>query len=101
MSRHAKPGYCGSNIVLAEYPDPGVSPARLLTALALGISSSQTQGAPAHSQRTGGEDGGRVGANESSSTPRLMPREPATPTSYGPARRGAALLCWGFPGAAR
>ena len=52
--------------------------------------------APAHSTRTGGEDGGRVGANESSGTPRPMPRDPATPTPYGPARRGAALLCWGL-----
>eukprot|EP00966_Prymnesium_polylepis_P091819 2125572-Prymnesium_polylepis.1 len=30
--------------------------------------------------------------------PRPMPPEPANPTSYGPARRGAALICWGaFP----
>ena len=31
--------------------------------------SRKTEGAPAHSQRTGGEDGGRVGANESSGIP--------------------------------
>ena len=56
-----------------------------------------TPGPPAHSQRSGGGDGGRVGANESSGTPALM-RSPANPrpTSYSPARRGAALLCWGL-----
>ena len=61
----------------------------------------KTQGAPAHSQRSGGGDGGRVGANESLATPRPMPRDPATPLRM--ARRDAALLCsaGGFPGAAR
>ena len=59
-------------------------------------SSRKTPGAPAHSQRSGGGDGGRVGANASSGIPRPIPREPAIPTSYGPARRGAALLCWGL-----
>eukprot|EP00966_Prymnesium_polylepis_P045265 1048429-Prymnesium_polylepis.1 len=63
---------------------------------ALGTLLSQTQGAPAHSQRTGGGDGGLVGANESSDTPRPGPANPANPTSYGSARRGAALICWGL-----
>jgi hypothetical protein len=37
------------------------------------------------------EDGGRVGANESSGIPRPIPRDPATPLRM--ARRDAALLC--------
>ena len=74
------------------------SPARSTSQLSRSrhSSSQNSRCAPqAHSQRTGGEDGGLVGANESSASPRPMPRDPATPTSYGPAcvtRRCFALL---------
>ena len=64
-------------------------------------SSQNSRCAPAYSQRSGGGAVEDRGANESSATPRPMPREPATPPWLWPARRGADFLCWGFPGAAR
>ena len=74
------------------------APFRLVSRSSLGISLlANSRCAPAHSQRSGGGAVEDRGANESSGAPRPMPREPATPTSYGPARRGAALLCCAFP----
>ena len=59
----------------------------------LGTLPRKTPGAAAHSQRSGGEDGGLVGANASSDTPRPMPREPATHFVWpGATRRCFALL---------
>ena len=53
------------------------------------------------STRTGGGAVEDRGANESSATPRPMPRKPTTPPWLCPARRGAALICWGLSPARR
>ena len=37
-----------------------------------------------------------VSGRMSPRVPLALMRSPTTPTSYGPARRGAALLCWGL-----